>query len=118
MNEKIYEKPEEVKNKANDEEQKIANVDYDELIGEIRTDDEPYPERVLPKWLYDLLCFIARFFLPACGAAYGALAAIWNFPYGEAIVSSTSVLSIFLSTILMIDSKKYFNKGVQNGEEH
>ena len=97
MNEKIYERPEEVKETANET---FEEVQFPE--------EEPYPKKVLPKWLYDLLCFFARFFLPACGAGYGALAAIWGLPYGEAVVSTISVLVIFLSTVLAIDAKTYF----------
>ena len=116
MNEKIYEKPETVEKEAD-----FAFQDAEEIVkdglenlpeGEIRTDEEPYPKKVLPKWLYDLLCFIARFLLPASAAAYGALAAIWGLPHGEAIVSTISVLIIFLSTVLALDAKEYFREGV------
>lgn len=102
MNEKLWEVPEESVKEIG---KAISEKDVEEL-----TEEEPYPKKVLPKWLYDLLCFFARFFLPACGAAYGALAAIWKWPYGEAIVSTISVVIIFLSTVLMIDSKKYFRE--------
>lgn len=104
MNEKLYEMPEETLKEI---EQAISEK---EVEGGIMTEEEPYPKKVIPKRLYDLLCFIARFFLPACGAAYGALAAIWGLP-GEAVVSTISVLGIFLSTVLAIDSKKYFGGG-------
>ena len=90
-------------------------VSLSELNENILTDEEPYPKKVLPKWLYDLLCFIARFLLPACGAAYGALAAIWNLPYGEAIVSTVSVLIVFLSTVLAIDAKTFFSTRWSDG---
>lgn len=109
MNEKLWEVPEE---NVKEIKEAISEKDVEQ---EIKTEEEPYPEKVLPKWLYDLLCFIARFFLPACGAAYGALAAIWNFPHGEAVVSTISVAVIFLSTVLAIDAKAYFSKGDNNG---
>ena len=106
MNEKLYEVPEET---VKEIEKAIAEKEV-----EILTEEEPYPKKVLPKWLYDLLCFIARFFLPACGAAYGALAAIWGLPYGEAIVSTVSVIIVFLSTVLALDAKAFFSKGEHN----
>ena len=107
MNENLWEKPEETVNEAD-----FPSEEVRESLSE-----EPYPKKVLPKWLYDLLCFIARFFLPACGAAYGALAAIWNLPYGEAIVSTVSVLIVFLSTVLAIDAKTFFSTRWGNGEK-
>jgi len=108
MNEKLWEVPEE---NVKEIREAISEKDVEQ---EIKTDDEPYPKKVLPKWLYDLLCFIARFFLPACGAAYGALAAIWGLPYGEAIVSTVSVIIVFLSTVLALDAKAFFSKGEHN----
>lgn len=104
MNEKLYEVPEETVKEI----EKTSSEK--EVGGGIPTEEEPYPKKVLPKWLYDFLCFMARFFLPACGAAYGALAAIWGFPYGEAVISTVSVIIIFLSTVLVLDSKKYFKE--------
>lgn len=106
MKEKLYEVPEDT---VKEIEKAIMEK---EVESEVIKEEEPYPKKVLPKWLYDLLCFIARFLLPASAAAYGALAAIWGLPHGEAIVSTISVLIIFLSTVLALDAKEYFREGV------
>lgn len=57
---------------------------------------------------YDILKYIGRIILPACGTLYGALAGIWNLPYGEAIVATISAVALFLNAILQIDSNKNY----------
>lgn len=63
---------------------------------------------------YDILKWIAMIVLPAIGALYFGLAGIWNFPYGEQVVGTITVIDTFLGTILGISTSKY-NKA-QTGE--
>lgn len=57
--------------------------------------------------VYDVLKFIAQIFLPALGTLYFALARIWGFPYGEAIVGSISAVDVFLGALLDISTSAY-----------
>ena len=57
--------------------------------------------------LYDALKWIARYFLPALGTLYFALAGIWNFPYGEQVVGSITAIDTFLGVILGISTAQY-----------
>jgi len=55
---------------------------------------------------YDILVYIAQIVLPALGALYGALAAIWGLP-GEQIVSTLAAVDVFLGALLKISKSKY-----------
>lgn len=56
---------------------------------------------------YDVLKWIALFFLPATGTLYFALAGIWGLPYGEQVVGTIAALDAFLGIILGISTAKY-----------
>ena len=56
---------------------------------------------------YDILKWIAMYFLPAIGTLYFALAGIWGFPYGEEIVGTVSAIDAFLGVILGISTAQY-----------
>lgn len=57
--------------------------------------------------VYDVLKFIAQIALPALGTLYFALAGIWGFPYGEAIVGTVTAVDVFLGALLGISSVQY-----------
>ncbi len=65
---------------------------------------------------YDVLKWIATYFLPAAGTLYFALAGIWGFPYGEAIVGTVTAVDTFLGVILGISTIQY-NKQTEVPEE-
>lgn len=56
---------------------------------------------------YDVLKWIAMYFLPATGTLYFALASIWGLPYGEQIVGTITAIDAFLGAVLGISSAKY-----------
>lgn len=56
---------------------------------------------------YDVLKWIAQILLPALGTLYFALANIWGFPYGEAIVGTITAVDTFLGVLLGISTAKY-----------
>jgi hypothetical protein len=60
--------------------------------------------------VYDKLKFIAQVVLPALGTLYFALAGIWGFPYGEAVVGTITAVDTFLGAILAVSTNSY-NKG-------
>ena len=62
--------------------------------------------------VYDVLKWIAMYFLPAIGTLYFALSGIWNLPYGEQVVGTITALDTFLGVILGISNAQY-NKNTQ-----
>ena len=63
--------------------------------------------------LYDILKWIAQYFLPAAGTLYFALASIWGLPYGEEIVGTITAVDTFLGVLLGIASNTY-KKSIEN----
>lgn len=56
---------------------------------------------------YDVLKWIAQYFLPAVGALYLGLSKIWGFPNGEEVMGTIAALDTFLGVILGISSANY-----------
>lgn len=56
---------------------------------------------------YDVLKWIALYFLPAAGTLYFALAGIWHFPYGEEVVGTITAVDTFLGVLLGISTAQY-----------
>lgn len=65
---------------------------------------------ILTNKTYDVLKWVALILLPAMGALYFGLAGIWNFPYGEQIVGTITVVDTFLGAILGISTVQYNKK--------
>lgn len=65
---------------------------------------------MLPNKVYDILKWIAMYFLPALGTLYFALSGIWGLPYGEQIVGTITAVDTFLGVILGISSINYNKK--------
>ena len=61
--------------------------------------------------VYDVLKYIAQIVLPSLGTLYFALAAIWNFPYGEEVVGTITAVDAFLGAILKLSSDAYYKEG-------
>ena len=67
--------------------------------------------------IYDVLKWIALYFLPAAGALYFALSTIWGFPYGEEIVGTLTAVDAFLGAVLGISTVQYKKKQESEDEE-
>lgn len=61
---------------------------------------------------YNVLKWIAQYFLPALGTLYFALANIWNLPFGEEIVGTITAIDAFLGVLLGISTMQY-NKTIK-----
>lgn len=61
----------------------------------------------LPNKLYDVLKWITLVVIPALAAAYVGLAAIWGFPYAEAISKTAVVVCTLLGALLGISTAEY-----------
>lgn len=59
---------------------------------------------------YDVLKWIAQYFLPAAGTLYFALADIWGLPYGEEVVGTITAIDAFLGVLLGIASNTYYKE--------
>lgn len=66
--------------------------------------------------VYDVLKWIAMYFLPAMGTLYFALAGIWGLPYGEQIVGTITAIDTFIGVVLGI-SKSAYEKEKQNNSD-
>ena len=62
---------------------------------------------VMSNKTYDILKWIAQYFLPAVGTLYLALSKIWGFPNGEEIMGTVAALDTFLGVVLGISSANY-----------
>ena len=62
--------------------------------------------------VYDVLKWIAMYFLPAIGTLYFALSGSWNLPYGEQVVGTITAVDTFLGVLLGISTAQY-NKNTQ-----
>jgi hypothetical protein len=56
---------------------------------------------------YDILKWIAQYFLPASATLYFAIASIWGIPYGEQVVGTITAIDTFLGIILGISTSQY-----------
>ena len=66
--------------------------------------------------VYDILKWIVMIVIPALTTAYVGLAAIWGWPYAEAIAKTSAVVCTLLGALLGISTAQY-NKGQPNIEE-
>jgi len=62
---------------------------------------------VLSSKVYDTLKWIALIFLPAFGAFYFALAAIWGLPYAEQVLGTSAALDTLLGALLSLSTRQY-----------
>ena len=66
---------------------------------------------------YDILKYIAQYFLPAAGTLYFALAGIWGLPYGEEIVGTITAVDTFLGVLLGLSSASYKKTNTDEAKE-
>lgn len=57
--------------------------------------------------VYDILKWVSLIALDAVGVAYKGLAEVWNFPFGEEIMTTCTILSILIGTLIGISSINY-----------
>ena len=61
--------------------------------------------------VYDVIKWIAQYFLPALATLWITLAKIWNLPYGTEIGATITGIDLFLGAILGISSHNYEGDG-------
>lgn len=57
--------------------------------------------------LYDILKWVTLIVIPALSSAYVGLAAIWGFPYADAVARTACVLCTLLGALLGISTAEY-----------
>lgn len=62
---------------------------------------------IINERLYDILKFAGRILIPGVAVLYAALAAIWGWPYAEAVTATSAAICVFLNSILEYVSQKY-----------
>lgn len=60
--------------------------------------------------VYDILKYLCTILLPAAGSLYFGLSQIWNFPYGEEVVGTISVICTFIGACLKLSSDAYYKE--------
>ena len=63
----------------------------------------------LPESLYDAAKDVALIYLPALGALYYTLAAVWGLPAADEVLATIIAVDTFLGVILKISSVSYNN---------
>ena len=64
----------------------------------------------IPSPLYDILKWIVMVCIPALTVCYVGLAAIWGWPYADAIAKTSAVICTLLGTLLGISSAQYYKE--------
>lgn len=57
--------------------------------------------------LYDILKWVVMVCLPALTTAYVGLAAIWSWPYAEAVAKTSAIVCTLLGALLGISTAEY-----------
>ncbi len=60
---------------------------------------------------YDILKWVVMICIPALTTAYVGLAAVWGWPYAEAIAKTSAIVCTLLGALLGISTAQY-NKGI------
>jgi len=66
---------------------------------------------VLSDRTYNKVKQVTQLVLPGIGSLYFGLSTIWGLPAGEEVVGTTSLMAVFLGTVLGFSSKQYKNSG-------
>ena len=67
--------------------------------------------------MYDILKWIAQYFIPAVATLYFGIASIWHLPYAEEVVGTLTAIDTFLGVVLGISSAKY-NKEISGNNSN
>lgn len=59
---------------------------------------------------YDILKWVVMICIPALTTAYVGLAAVWGWPYAEAVAKTSAIICTLLGALLGISTAEY-NKG-------
>lgn len=66
-------------------------------------------EPLLSDRVFKLVRRLVEYVLPASGAFYASLAALWSLPYPEQIVGTIAALTVFLAAVVGLSRAAYNN---------
>ena len=66
---------------------------------------------------FDFIRFLAETGITALGILYKGLAEVWSLPYGEAVMTTTLLLSTFLGVFTEYQRKKHKKQQMYEGIE-
>ena len=64
-------------------------------------------EMKLPDKVYDVLKWLSLVVFNAIGVLYKTLASIWQWPYGEEVMTTCAAIALFIGAIIGISTAEY-----------
>lgn len=61
----------------------------------------------LPDHVYDVLKWLSLVVFDAVGVLYKTLAAAWNLPYGEQVMTTCAAIALFIGALIGISTAEY-----------
>ena len=61
----------------------------------------------LPNKVYDVLKWLSLVCFNAIGVLYKTLAAVWNLPYGEEVMTTCAAIALFIGALIGISTAEY-----------
>lgn len=61
----------------------------------------------LPDKVYDWLKWLSCIVFNALGVFYKTIAAVWNLPYGEEVMTTCAAVALFLGALIGISTAEY-----------
>jgi len=60
---------------------------------------------------YDVIKWLSLVFFNAVGVLYKTLAAVWNLPYGEEVLTTCAAIALFLGALIGVSTAQYNKDG-------
>lgn len=70
----------------------------------------------LPDHVYDILKWLSLVFFNAVGVLYKTLAAVWNLPYGEEVLTTCAAIALFIGALIGVSTAQYNKNNVGKHE--
>ena len=61
----------------------------------------------LPDSVYDVLKWLSLVVFNAVGVLYKTLAAVWNLPYGEQVMTTCAAIALFIGALIGVSTAEY-----------
>lgn len=71
----------------------------------------------LPDKVYDILKFLVTIGLPAASSLYVGLAKVFGWPYASEVAQTTTLICIFIGTLIGISSHYYWQEPDMEGDD-
>ena len=62
----------------------------------------------LPDRVYDILKWLSLVFFNAAGILFKTLASIWDWPYGEEVLTTCAAVALFIGALIGVSSAQYY----------